>query len=232
MEEPLDMKMKRLLLMTLPYGMLCLLTLVISLIWWPARGGLVQLTNSWIGLFFICAFCAVFLFQEDISHFLEKNLKNIFSLPSGSLQKNKTLPEIARDNHKFQEIISGTVMAWMEKVNLEKEGKKLQEDDISQTLEQYQKSRQESIKWLFLFADNFLVQHSKDILYEIYERHYVTEEIAKEITSEMAIGETELEAILEILKYLKFIKRQENEIIITETGSAYCTYLEQAVHKR
>lgn len=89
-----------------------------------------------------------------------------------------------------------------------------------------------NIKWLFLFADNFLVQHSKDILYEIYERHYVTEEIVREIASEMAIVETELEAILEILKFLKFIKRQENEIIITETGSAYCTYLEYAAYKK
>jgi hypothetical protein len=202
------------------------------LIWWPVRGGLVQLTNSWIGLFFICAFCAVFLFQEDISHFLEKNFKNVFSFPIGSLQKEKKLPEILKDNQKFREIISGTVMAWMEKVNLEKEEKKLHENDISQILEQYQKSRQESIKWLFLFADNFLVQHSKDILYEIYERHYVTEEIVREIASEMAIVETELEAILEILKFLKFIKRQENEIIITETGSAYCTYLEYAAYKK
>jgi uncharacterized protein YqeY len=142
------------------------------------------------------------------------------------------LPEILKDNQKFREIISGTVMAWMEKVNLEKEEKKLHENDISQILEQYQKSRQESIKWLFLFADNFLVQHSKDILYEIYERHYVTEEIVREIASEMAIVETELEAILEILKFLKFIKRQENEIIITETGSAYCTYLEYAAYKK
>jgi hypothetical protein len=224
--------MNRLLLITLPYGILCLLTLVISLIWWPVRGGLVQLTNSWIGLFFICAFCAVFLFQEDISHFLEKNFKNVFSFPIGSLQKEKKLPEILKDNQKFREIISGTVMAWMEKVNLEKEEKKLHENDISQILEQYQKSRQESIKWLFLFADNFLVQHSKDILYEIYERHYVTEEIVREIASEMAIVETELEAILEILKFLKFIKRQENEIIITETGSAYCTYLEYAAYKK
>jgi len=218
--------------MTLPFGILCLLTLIISLIWWPTEGGLVQLTNSWIGLFFICDFCAVFLFQEDISHFLEKNFKNIFSIPSGSLQQDKNLPEVARDNQKFQEIISGTVMSWMEKVNLEKEEKKLHENGISQTLEQYQKSRQESVKWLFLFADNFLVQHSKDILYEIYERHYVTEEIVRDIATEMSIDETELEAILEILKYLKFIKRQENEIIITETGSAYCTYLEQTVYKK
>jgi hypothetical protein len=224
--------MRKIMFMTLPYGILCLFTLIISLIWWPAEGGLVQLSNSWIGLFFICAFCAVFLFQEDISHFLEKNLKDVFSIPGVSLQKDKNLPEIAKDNQRFQEIISGTVMAWMEKVNLEKEEKKLHENDISQTLEQYQKSRQESIKWLFLFADNFLVQHSKDILYEIYERHYVTEEIVKEFAAEMAIDETELEAILEILKYLKFIKRQENEIIITETGSAYCTYLEQTVYKK
>jgi len=218
--------------MVMPYGILCLLVLLISLIWWPAEGGWVQLTNSWIGLFFVCSFCAIFLFQEDIYHFLEKNSIITFFASSGSLQKNKNLPEIVKDNQKFQEIVSGTVMAWMEKINLEKEEKKLHEADISQFLEQYKNTRQESIKWLFLFADNFLVQHSKDFLYEIYERHYVTEQVVQEIAAEMVIDEVELETILEILRYLKFIKRQEEEVIITETGSAYCTYLEQTVYKK
>jgi hypothetical protein len=224
--------MKKLVLMVMPYGILCLLVLLISLIWWPAEGGWVQLTNSWIGLFFVCSFCAIFLFQEDIYHFLEKNSIITFFASSGSLQKNKNLPEIVKDNQKFQEIVSGTVMAWMEKINLEKEEKKLHEADISQFLEQYKNTRQESIKWLFLFADNFLVQHSKDFLYEIYERHYVTEQVVQEIAAEMVIDEVELETILEILRYLKFIKRQEEEVIITETGSAYCTYLEQTVYKK
>jgi len=224
--------MRKLVLMVLPYGILFLFTLIISLIWWPAGGSWVQLTNSWIGLFFVCSFCAIFLFQEDIYHFLEKHSNNTFFSSSGSLQKHKNLPEIIKDNQKFQEIVSGTVMAWMEKVNLEKEEKKLHEDDISHVLEQYKNTRQENIKWLFLFADNFLVQHSKDILYEIYERHYVTEQMVQEIAAEMVIDETELEAILEILRYLKLIKRQEDEIIITETGSAYCTYLEQSIYKK
>ena len=224
--------MRRMILMVLPYSILCLLTLFMSVIWWPTDGGWVQLTNSWIALFFISSFCAIFLFQEEIYHFFDQHVKNIFFAPGGPLQRNRDLPEIIKDDQRFQEMISGTVMAWMEKVNFEKEEKKLQENDIYQSLEQYKKTKKENIKWLFLFADCFLVKQSKDVLFEIYERHYVTEQIFNEIAEDIIIDEKESEAILEILRHLKFIKRQEDEMIITETGSAYCSYLEQTIYKK
>ena len=224
--------MRRMILIVLPYTILCLLTLLVSIIWWPTDGSWVQLTNSWIALFFISSFCAIFLFQEEIYHFFDQHIKNIFFAPSGPLQRNRDLPEIIKDDQKFQEMISGTVMAWMEKVNFEKQEKKLHENDISQSLEQYKKTKKENIKWLFLFADCFLVKKSKDVLYEIYERHYLTEQIFNEIAEDIIIDEKESGAILEILKSLKFIKRQEDEIIITETGSAYCSYLEQTIYKK
>ena len=224
--------MRRMILMVLPYSILCLLTLLISIIWWPTDGDWVQLTNSWIALFFISTFCAIFLFQEEIYHFFDQHVKNILFASGGPLQRHRDLPEIIKDDQKFQEMISGTVMAWMEKVNFEREEKKLQANDISQSLEQYKKTKKENIKWLFLFADCFLVKQSKDILYEIYERHYVTEQIFNEIAEDIIMDEKESEAILEILRHLKFIKRQEDEIIITETGSAYCSYLEQTIYKK
>ena len=223
--------MRKMILMVLPYSVLCLVVLLLGMIWWPNEGGWVQLTNSWVALFFICSFCAIFLFQEEIYHFLDKNSKNIFFGSGGMLQKNRDLPEILNENQKFQEMISGTVMAWMEKVNIEKEEKKLHEGDLSQAIEQYKKIKKENIKWLFLFADCFLVQHTKDILYEIYERHYLTEKMFHEMADEMIKNDAESEAILEILTHLRFVRRQEDEIIITETGSAYCTYLERMVRK-
>ncbi len=223
--------MRKIILTVLPYSILFLITLLMSIIWWPIDGGWVQLTNSWVALFFICSFCAIFLFQEEIYHFLDQHIKNIFFVPGGPLQKNRGLPELFKDDQKFQEMISGTVMAWMEKVSIEKEEKRLHEDDISQAIEQYKKTKKENIKWLFLFADYFLVQQSKDILFAIYERHYITDQMFHEMADEIILDETESEAILEILRHLKFIKRQEDEIIITETGSAYCTYLEHAFQK-
>ncbi len=223
--------MRKIILTVLPYSVLCLVTLILGIIWWPNEGGWVQLTNSWVALFFISSFCAIFLFREEIHHFLDQHSKNIVFGSAGLLQKNRDLPEIFKDDQKFQEMISGTVMAWMEKVNIEKEEKKLHEGDLSQSIEQYKKTKKENIKWLFLFADCFLVQHSKDILYEIYERHYLTEQMFREMTAEMVIDETESEAILEILCHLRFVRRQEDEIIITETGSAYCNYLEQMVRR-
>ncbi|MFW6135156.1 MAG: hypothetical protein ACOC5R_06230 [Elusimicrobiota bacterium] len=226
--------MRKLIIMVLPYGILCLITLILAIIWWPIKdGGWVQLTNSWIALFFVCAFCAIFLFQEDIDHFFENHIKDIPFISSGLLQKDQALPEILKDEKRFEELISGTVMAWMERVNIEKEEKRLREkeESILQLIEQFKKAKKENIKWLFLFADYFLVQHSKDILYEIYERHYLTEQAFREITKEIVINEKESGAILQILSHLRFIKRQEAEIIITETGSAYCAYLEQTVQK-
>jgi hypothetical protein len=167
------------------------------------------------------------LFQEDIYHFLDRNIKNDFLGIKGPLQKHRNIPELFKDDQKFEEIISGTVMAWMDKVNIEKQEQKLKEEEISKTIELYKKEKKEKARWLFLSADYLLVPHSKEVLYEIYERHYVTEEMFQEMATEMAIDEKEAEAILEVLKFLRFIRKQEDEMIITETGSAYCTYLER-----
>lgn len=215
------------ILIALPYTVLIMVFFILGLIWWPIDGGWIKLTNSWIALIFVCMFCAIFLFQDDIYHLLDKQMKGIFFGSTGPQQKHRDIPEAFKDNQKFQEMISGTVMAWMEKANIEKDKKKLQEGEIEKFIEQYKKTKKENIKWLFLFANDFLVQHSKDVLYEIYERHYVTEQIFQEICEEFRIGDKEAKAILEILGYLKFIKSQEGEIIITEIGSAYCTHLEQ-----
>ncbi len=219
--------MRRILLNILPYGILCLIVLILIMIFWPLEKDWVQLTNSWIALFFISVFCAIFLFQEDIYHFLDQNIKSNFFSTSVPLQKDRSIPEIFKDDRKFQEVISGTVMAWIDRINMEKEEKKLREEDISQMIDRYKKEKREYVKWLFLFADNFLVPHCKDILYEINERHYVTEEMFGEITTKMNIDEQESRTILEILSFLRFIRKQEEEYIITETGSAYCTYLER-----
>ncbi len=193
--------------------------------------GLVELTNSWIALLFVCTFCAIFLFQENIYHFLDQKIKGNFLVSPTPLQKHKSIPEIFKDDQKFQEIISGTVMAWMDKINVEKEEQKLKMEEISQTIERYKNEKKDNLKCLFLFADYFLVPHSKDFLYEIYEKHYVDENILQEMSEDMSLDEKEIEAILEILIFLKFIRRQEEEFIITEMGSAYCTYLERINQK-
>lgn len=226
-----DKLMRKVILLALPYGILLLLVLILALIVKPVNSGWVELSNSWVALFFVAAFCGIFLYQEEIYHFLDHNIKTVSFAPRGPLQKNRDIPEIFKDDQKFHELISGTVMAWMEKVNLEKEEKKLSEEGISQAIEQFTKIKKENIKWLFLFADCFLVQHCKEILFDIYEKHYITEQMLHEIAQERLIDETESEAILKILQYLRFIRRQEEEIIITETGSAYCTYLEHATQK-
>ena len=224
--------MRKILLTILPYGILCLFTLILIMLFWPlGQGGLVGLTNSWLALFFICTFCAIFLFQEDIYHFLDQKIKGNFLISTTPLQRHKSIPEIFKDDQKFQEIISGTVMAWMDKINVEKEEQRLKVEEISQTIERYKNEKKDNLKCLFLFADCFLVPNSKDVLYEICERHYVTEGILQEICEDMSLDEREFEAILEILLFLKFIRKQEEEFIITETGSAYCTYLERINQK-
>ena len=224
--------MRKILLTILPYGILCLFTLILIMLFWPlGQGGLVGLTNSWLALFFICTFCAIFLFQEDIYHFLDQKIKGNFLISTTPLQRHKSIPEIFKDDQKFQEIISGTVMAWMDKINVEKEEQRLKAEEVSQAIERYKKEKKENLKWLFLFADYFLVPHSKDVLYEIYERHYLTEGMLQEMATDLSLDNKEVEAILEILVFLKFIRKQEEEFIITEAGSAYCTYLERINQK-
>ena len=219
--------MRKIVLNTLPYGILCLLIMLFVIIFWPPEQGLAQLTNSWIGLFFISFFCAIFLFQEEIYQFLDQHIKLDFLGSPVLLQKHRTIPDIFKDDQKFQETISDTVLAWMDKINLEKQDEKIKEEEITKTLERFKKEKKDYVKWLFLFADYYLVPHSKDVLYEIYERHYITEEIFQEIAAKRDIDEKELEAISEVLRFFKFIRKQEGELIITETGSAYCTYLER-----
>jgi hypothetical protein len=53
----------------------------------------------------------------------------------------------------------------------------------------------------------------------------------QEMIDDLSLDEKEVEAILEILIFLKFIRKQEEEFIITEAGSAYCTYLERVNQK-
>jgi len=100
--------MRKIMLLALPYSILCLVTLLLGIIWWPSEGGLVQLTNSLVALFFICSFCAIFLFQEEIYHFLDKHIENVFS-PGKPKQKHRDLPAIFKDNQVFQEILLNNI---------------------------------------------------------------------------------------------------------------------------
>lgn len=219
--------MRRILLTALPYGALVLFAMILVLIFWPPESGLIELTNSWIGLFFISAFCAIFLFQEDIYQFFDQRTKWGFLGASIPLQKNRTIPDLFRNDQKFQEIISDTVIVWMDKILMDKQEQKAKEEEITETIERFKKEKKDYLKWLFLFADYFLVPHSKDVLYEIYERHYITKDMFQEIIAKMAIDEQEAEAISDILRFFRFIRKQEEELVITEIGSAYCTYLER-----
>jgi hypothetical protein len=219
--------MRKILLTALPYGALVLFAMILVLIFWPPESGLIELTNSWIGLFFISAFCAIFLFQEDIYQFFDQRTKWGFLGASIPLQKNRTIPDLFRNDQKFQEIISDTVIVWMDKILMDKQEQKAKEEEITETIERFKKEKKDYLKWLFLFADYFLVPHSKDVLYEIYERHYITKDMFQEIIAKMAIDEQEAEAISDILRFFRFIRKQEEELVITEIGSAYCTYLER-----
>ena len=219
--------MRRILLTALPYGALVLFAMILVLIFWPPESGLIELTNSWIGLFFISAFCAIFLFQEDIYQFFDQRIKWGFLSTSIPLQKNRTIPDLFRNDQKFQEIISDTVIVWMDKILMDKQEQRAKEEEIIETIERFKKEKKDYLKWSFLFADYFLVPHSKDVLYEIYERHYITKDMFQEIIAKMAIDEQEAEAISDILRFFRFIRKQEEELVITEIGSAYCTYLER-----
>ena len=219
--------MRKILLTALPYGALVLFAMILVLIFWPPESGLIELTNSWIGLFFISAFCAIFLFQEDIYQFFDQRTKWGFLGASIPLQKNRTIPDLFRNDQKFQEIISDTVIVWMDKILMDKQEQRAKEEEIIETIERFKKEKKDYLKWSFLFADYFLVPHSKDVLYEIYERHYITKDMFQEIIAKMAIDEQEAEAISDILRFFRFIRKQEEELVITEIGSAYCTYLER-----
>ena len=110
---------------------------------------------------------------------------------------------------------------------MDKQEQRAKEEEIIETIERFKKEKKDYLKWSFLFADYFLVPHSKDVLYEIYERHYITKDMFQEIIAKMAIDEQEAEAISDILRFFRFIRKQEEELVITEIGSAYCTYLER-----
>ena len=219
--------MRKILLNVIPYGILSLLSMLLGIVFWPPELGLAELTNSWVGLFFIGAFCAIFLFQEDIYQFFDQHIKWSFFGTSIPLQKNRTIPDLFKDDQKFQEIISDTVIVWMDKILVDKQEQKMKEEEITETIERFKKEKKDYLKWLFLFADYFLVPHSKDVLYDIYEKHYITKEMFQEIIVKMVIDESESVAITDILRFFRFIRKQEEEWVITEIGSAYCTYLER-----
>lgn len=219
--------MRKIILISILYGFFGITVLVLGLIGYAFYGSVVQFSNSWLALFAVCLFCVIFLLQEELYPVLDHHFKNLNFRVNRQQQKQLLLPEVLKDEQKFQQLISGTVLAWMEKVDIEKEENRFNQGEIQHAIEQYKKARQDSIRWLFLFADHFLLKQSKDVLYEVYERHYITRQTYQEIIDEIDIDQEECEVIIEVLEFLKFIKRQDEEIIITETGSAYCTYLEQ-----
>lgn len=219
--------MRKIMINIIPYICLLLLAILLTIIWWPSGGNWIQLSNSWIALFVISTFCAIFLFQEEINHYLDRYLSSGLFQSSKKIPKKMHIPVINENEEQFQELIAGTVFSWMEKVNIEKVEKKLTEGEIQQAVEQFKKVKRENIRWQFLLADYLLVPRGKEIIHEIYERHYLTEQMYEELVSEMNIDLKNAEDILAALEQLRFIRKQDGEIIITEAGSAYCTFLEQ-----
>ena len=219
--------MRKIILVALSYFSLLVLSLILFIIWWLQGGTWIGFTNSWLAFLVTGLFFALFLFQEEVYGFLDRNIKLPFYHYQGPLQKDRKISQIFKDDQIFNELISGTVMAWMDKVNAQKEEKNLTEQNFTQAIDQYKKLKKEKNKWHFLFAEMYLLKHSKDILFRIYERHYVTEQTFREMVNEIVEDDAEVEAILEALAFLKMIRRQDDEIIVTEMGAAYCTYLER-----
>lgn len=85
----------------------------------------------------------------------------------------------------------------------------------------------ENIKWRFLYANNYLVLYAKYVLFWFYKSKSVKREGFDKVWQSKIIDPKERDAILNALLSVEFIRVEDDNLFITELGSAYVNYLKE-----
>jgi len=213
------------------FAVLSVLFLIISsiflLIWWPVKATLIEITNSWVAVIMIYLILIIFLYEKPLYKLFNEFLD--FISPEKNHPKQSDQKEvfgfISDDN--FSKLINYHDPKWEDILEKENNHESPSVKLIEEANIYIREFQVKSVKWFFLFADNYLVIQAKYILFWFYKFKNVDVDNFHHIWEEKISDFVEREAILKALLDLEFLEKGESDISITELGVTYVNYLKK-----
>jgi len=213
------------------FAILSVLFLIISsmllLVWWPLKATLVEITNSWVAVIMIYLILIIFLYEKPLYKLYNELVDFISPIKHHSQQSNqKEFFGLISDND-FAALVNYHDPKWENILEKENNQDIYSVKLINEVNEYIQELQIKSVKWSFLFADNYLVVQAKYILFWFYKFKNVNLDNFHRVWEEKISDLIERETILKTLLNLEFLKENESGISITELGSTYVNYLKK-----
>ncbi|MHC2994535.1 MAG: hypothetical protein IBV53_03420 [Candidatus Atribacteria bacterium] len=219
--------MRRITFIVVLVILLLVITSILLLIWWPTKASLAEITNSWVALIIVYLILIIFLFEKPIYKFYSEFIDIKRSGRHDSQQsKQKEILGLISDSN-LSELVSYRDPEWdsiLKRENQETASPVLEDKEIVKYI---QKLQNENIKWHFLYANNYLVLYAKYVLFWLFKLNLVKREDLDKVWQLKVPDCKERDAILNALLNLEFICVEEDNLFITELGSAYVNYLKE-----
>ena len=219
--------MRRIIFIAILFIILFIITSILLLIWWPVKVSLAEITNSWVALIMIYLVLIVFLFEKPIYKFYNEFIDIKKSGRHDSQQSKQTEIFGLISDSNLSELVSYYDPEWnniLKRENQEIASLVLEDKEIVKYI---QKLQDENIKWRFLYANNYLVLYAKYVLFWFYKSKSVKREGFDKVWQSKIIDSKERDAILNALLSVEFIRVEDDNLFITELGSAYVNYLKE-----
>ena len=219
--------MNRIIFISTLFIILFIIASVLLLIWWPTKASLAEITNSWVALIMVYLVLIIFLFEKPIYKFYNELID--FKKPrrhDAQQSKQKELLEPISDSD-FNELVSYRDPEWdniLKRENQEIASPVLEDKEVVKYI---QKLQNESIKWRFLYANNYLVLYAKYVLFWLFKLELVKREDFDKVWQSKIPDCKERDTILNALLGLEFIRVEDDHLFITELGSTYVNYLKE-----
>ncbi len=217
----------RITFMVILFVLLIVIACVLLLIWWPTKASLVEITNSWVALIMVYLLLIIFLFEKPIYKFYTEfiNVKKPERRDTQQSKQKEILEPISDSN--FSELVSYRDPEWdniLKIENQETTSPVLEDEEIVKYI---QKLQNENIKWRFLYANDYLVLYAKYVLFWLFKLKLIKREDFDKVWQPKIPDCKERDVILNALLNLEFIRIEDDNLFITELGSAYVNYLKE-----
>ena len=217
----------RITFMVILFILLIVIASILLLIWWPTKASLVEITNSWVALIMVYLLLVIFLFEKPIYKFYNKfiDIKSSGRHDSQQLKQKEILEPISDSN--LSELVSYRDPEWDNILKIENQETTSPVLEDEETVKYIQKLQSENIKWRFLYANNYLVLYAKYVLFWLFKLKLIKREDFDKVWQSKIPDCKERDAILNALFSLEFIRIEDDNLFITELGSAYVNYLKE-----
>ena len=219
--------MNRIIFISAILIILFIIASVLLLIWWPTKASLAEITNSWVALIMVYLVLIIFLFEKPIYKFYNEllDIKKPRRHDVQQLKQKELLKSISDSD--LSELVSYHDPDWdniLRRENQEMASSVLEDKEIVKYI---QKLQNERIKWHFLYANNYLVLYAKYILFWLFKLKLIKREDFDKVWQSKITDFKERDAILNALLSMEFISVEDENLFITDLGSAYVNYLKE-----